>query len=159
MKRLLNQFKEKIYTDDLKRVILYGGLYAIVFGILAGALQFVAYSFLGIGFSLLIYLVAYMIGREIKNRIFNYHILYSVIGVLFFIIGFFLYNISLWSFVSHNVSIGFNFVFSAMGMKYSVFEFLNFNTYNGINIFYNIIDIILIVYCFITVWRMPESKK
>ena len=159
MRKLLNQFKEKLYIDDLKKVLLYGSLNMLIFSVLAGALQFVAYNFLGLGFGLLIYLFAYMIGKEIKERINNYHIWYSTIGVLFFFVGLILYNVTLWSFTTHNISLGFNLIFSSYGLRYVVFEFLNYHTYQGINILYNILDIILISFCIISVWRMPESKK
>lgn len=159
MRKLLNKFKEKIYVDDLRKVLIYSGAYMLAFSILAGALQYLAFSLVNIGFGLLIYLFAYMIGKEIRDRIFNYHILYSVIGVIFFFIGFLIYNISLWSFATHNISAGLNLILSAGGIKYVVFDFLNFSNYQGVNILNNILDIFLIVFCVITVWKLPESKK
>ena len=64
MRKLINQFKEKIYKDDLKNCILYGLLNMLLFSILAGAVQFYANTYIGIGFGLLVYLIAYMIEQD-----------------------------------------------------------------------------------------------
>lgn len=159
MRRLINLFKEPIYKDDLKRVLIYGSIAMLLFGILAGALQFFANMYLGIGFGLLIYLIAYMVGKEIKERIFTYHILYSVLAVVFFLIGYIIYNISYYVFVIRDLSFAIHYVLSWGGMKYLVFGFLNFQTYVGADIIYNILDLLIMIMCILTVWRMPMYKK
>lgn len=159
MRRLINLFKEPIYKDDLKRVLIYGSIAMLLFGILAGALQFFANMYLGIGFGLLIYLIAYMVGKEIKERIFTYHILYSVLAVVFFLIGYIIYNISYYVFVIRDLSFAIHYVLSWGGMKYLVFGFLNFQTYVGADVIYNILDLLIMIMCILTVWRMPMYKK
>ncbi len=159
MRRLINLFKEPLYKDDFKRALLYGSLHMLLFGILAGALQFFALGFLNLMFSLLIYLVAYMIGKGISDKIFNYHILYSIISVVFFLIGYIIYYISFYSFVTHNVAFSISYVLSWDGLRYLVFGFLNFKSYVGIDILYNILDMLIFIFCILTAWRMPEQKK
>ena len=159
MRRLINLFKEPIYKDDLKRALLYGSINMLLFGVLAGALQFFANAYIGIGFSLLVYLIAYMIGKEIRDRIFTYHITYSILAVVFFLAGYILYNISYYVFISRDLSLAVHYVLSWSGMKYLVFGFLNFKTYVGVDILYNILDLIIMIFCILTAWRMPMYKK
>ena len=97
LRRIINQFKETIYKDDLKNVLIYCFISAVLFGTLAGALQYFANLTLGLGFGILIYFIAYMIGKELRDRVFTYHILYSVLGVVFFFIGYIIYNINIGS--------------------------------------------------------------
>ena len=160
MRRLVNQFKEKIYKDDLKNCILYGLLNMLLFSILAGAVQFFANAYLGIGFGLLVYLIAYMIGKEVRDRIYSYHILYSILSVVFFVIGYFIYNISYYAFLTHNVLLALQTIFSANGMINIVFSFLNYRTYLiPLSALYNVLDILIIVFSIITAYRLPQSRK
>jgi hypothetical protein len=160
MRRLVNQFKEKIYKDDLKNCILYGLLNMLLFSILAGAVQFFANAYLGIGFGLLVYLIAYMIGKEVRDRIYSYHILYSILSVVFFVIGYFIYNISYYAFLTHNVLLALQTIFSANGMINIVFSFLNYRTYLiPMAALYNVLDILIIVFSIITAYRLPQSRK
>lgn len=159
MNRLLNLFKQPIYQDDLKRVLMYGSLNMLAFGVLAGALQFFANSYLGIGFSLLIYLIAFMIGKEIRERTFNYHILYSVLSVVFFIVGYVIYKISYYSFLTHDPILSLQFIFSSHGFKAAVLPFLNLSSYTGIYAFNNVLDILILVFCIVTAWNFPKYSK
>ena len=43
-----NNLREPIYKDDLKRVLMNGFLYAVLFGVLAGALQFFSEVYIGL---------------------------------------------------------------------------------------------------------------
>lgn len=159
MRKLRNLLKEPIYKDDLKNVLLYGALNMVLFSVLAGALQFFANVYLGIGFSLLLYLIAYMIGKEIKERTYNYHILYSVLSTVFFMVGYIIYYISLYSFVTHSLSGGFQLIFSSGGFMYIVFPYLSFKTYVGANIVYNVLDILIMVFCILTAWNLPKRVR
>ena len=132
MRRIINQFKEPIYKDDLKRAILYGFLSTLLFGTLAGALQYFANITLGLEFGILIYMIAYMIGREFRDRIYTYHILYSVLGVVFFILGYFIYHFTIVLFSFKSLSVALQFFFSNFGLSITVFKIFNLNFYLGI---------------------------
>ena len=127
MRKIINQFKEPIYKDDLKRVLLYCTISALLFGTLAGALQYLAMTALQITTSIVIYLIAYMIGKELRDRVFTYHILYSVLGVLFFFLGYFTYCISYLLFIYKDISFALTYLFSYGGLINFVFGFLNFS--------------------------------
>ena len=58
LRRIINQFKQPIYKDDLNNVLLYCFVNAVMFGVLAGALQYFANLTLGLGFSILVYFIA-----------------------------------------------------------------------------------------------------
>ena len=158
LRKIINQFKQPLYKDDLKNVLLYCLINAILFGVLAGALQYFANITIGIGFSILVYFIAYMIGRELRDRVFTYHILYSVLGIAFFFIGYVFYNISYLTFVTRNLSFSLELIFSNGFITY-LFPFLNLKTYVGINIMNNLIDIFIIVFSGITIWRMSTYRK
>ena len=156
LRRIINQFKEPIYKDDLKRVIIYCSLNAILFGVLAGALQFFANITIGIEFSLLIYLIAYMIGRELRDGVFTYHILYSVLGVVFFLIGYLFYKVSYLTFIIRDVIFSLKVIFSLDGFIGIVFPFLDIRSYLGGNLLNNILDIFVFVFSIMTIWRMKN---
>jgi hypothetical protein len=159
LRRIINQFKEPIYKDDLKRVLMYCSLNAVLFGILAGALQFFANITIGIGFSLLVYFIAYMIGRELRDRVFTYHILYSVLGIVFFLVGYVFYNISYLTFITRDFFFSVKIIFSIDGFMGLVFPFLDIRTYFGQNILNNILDIFVFVFSVMTIWRMSTYRK
>ena len=155
MRRLINQLKEPIYKDDLKRVLLYCSLSSILFGVLAGALQYFAFWITGVGFTIFIYMIAYMVGKELRDRVFTYHILYSILGVVFFFVGCYFYSVSLEMFLYRNIISAFSFT----SFITNVFSFLNFKTYLSGNIFNCILDLIIMIFCVMTVWKMSRYRK
>lgn len=159
MRKLLNLFKQPIYKDDLKNVLLYGSLNMLFFSALAGALQYFAYISLGLGFSLLIYLISYMIGKEIKERTYSYHILYSVLSVIFFIVGYIIYNVSFYSFLTHDPIVSLQYIFASGNFIDLVFPFLNFTSYSGAYVINYILDIIILIFCIMTSWKLPKLGK
>lgn len=159
MRKLKNKFKEKIYIDDLKRVLAYGFLNMLLFSVLAGALQFFAYSYLHLGFGILVYLFAFMIGKKISESFFNYHPLYPLLAVLFFIIGYFIYNITLYVFMCHNFVQGVRYIFEYAGIMNTILAFLNPLTYtSALGIFNNIMDILIILFGLATAYELPKRK-
>jgi hypothetical protein len=159
MRRLINLFKEPIYKDDFLKVLKFGFINMFLFSIFAGAIQFFLNAYIGIGFGLLIYLVAYMMGKSVRDNIFNYHILYPIILTIMFIFGIIIYSATYYSFFVHNVSFGISYVFSWGGLSYIVFPYLNYKTYIGIDILYNIIDILILLFSIGTIWRFLETRK
>ena len=83
-----NNWKEPIYKDDLKNVILNGIVFSILGGVLAGTLDFLMVLLnLSISFGLII--LTYMVGVRIRKSYYTYHILYPVLGILFLTLGLF----------------------------------------------------------------------
>ena len=158
MRRIINLFKEPIYKDDLLNAVVYGLLHMVLFSILGGAIQFFVGVNLGVTFSIVIYMVAYMIGKGIADKISTYHILYSLLSVIFFVFGYLIYKASFYAFVTRDIMLSIKFIFSFEGVMTILLSFLNINSYSGIGIIYNIIDIIFIVFCFITAWRLPQRR-
>ena len=158
LRRIINQFKQPIYKDDLKNVLMYCLISAVLFGALAGALQYFANITLGLGFGILIYFIAYMTGRELRDRVFTYHILYSVLGIVFFFMGYIIYNISYFTFVTRDLIFSLKLVFSN-GAMLLLFPFLDLRTYSGMNVLYNVLDVIIIIFSITTIWRMSTYRK
>ena len=155
MRKLLNQFKETVYKDDLKRVLTYCSISAILFGVLAGALQYLAIITLNITTSIVIYIIAYMIGKELRDRVMTYHILYSILGVVFFFLGYIFYNVSYAAFIYKDIPFVLSYFFSPNGFLNLAFGFIDFK-YDP---FGSILDIIIMIFCIMTVWRMSAYRK
>lgn len=90
----LNNWKQTIYKDDIKAVILKGFLIAILGGILAGLVDYLLVVKLDSQFTIGLIIIAYFIVYKLKGAYFNYHILYPVLGVVFFIIGMYVSHIT-----------------------------------------------------------------
>ena len=155
MRKLLNQFKETVYKEDLKRVLTYCSISAILFGVLAGALQYLAIITFNITTSIVIYLIAYMIGKELRDRVMTYHILYSILGVVFFFLGYIFYNVSYAAFIYKDIPFVLSYILSPNGFLNLAFGFVDFKY----DVFGSILDIIIMIFCIMTVWRMSTYRK
>ena len=158
MRKLKNLLKEPIYKEDLKRVLLNGFLAMFFFSLLAGALQFVANIYLNLSFGILVYLFAFMIGKKTSESFFNYHILYSIISILFFILGYILYEITYYVFVFHNVGVVLQAIFSPNFFDFCM-TFLNPKAYGGLNTLYRILDILIFGVSLFTAYQIPNRRK
>ena len=76
-----------------------------------------------------------------------------------FLIGVVIYSVTLYSFALHNISLGIKYVFSWYGVFNLVFPYLNYQTYVGINILYNLIDVAILVFSVRTIWSFLEMRK
>lgn len=160
MKRFINRFKETIYKDDLKRVLLNGFIQMLLFSILAGALQYFVGELLGVSFGILVYLFAFMIGMKVRDSFFSYHILYPIISIIYFLIGYFIYYLTLYTFIFHDIILAVSYLFNWDGISNIIFGFLNFKTYvDERYIFNNIIDILIFVSAIYTAYTIPNRKN
>lgn len=147
-----NKLKEPIHKPDLRRFLLEGFLGAIVFGSMMGAINFIlrnsAFSIISL-FTFLIYYV-FMFNRLYRSFSF-YHIIYSILGVFFILLGdYFMgvsYNILFWFIVSEGQIIWqlFNPIIH--------FQFLFSWTLNPLDIFLNLLNILIYVYIIVTTYR------
>ncbi len=91
---LKGQFKQQMYKEDLVPVIKQGIFVAFVGGLLIGAINLLALYLGGISIVwMLCILMAFYLAKRIKSAYIEYHIWYSIISVIFFIIGFYLLNV------------------------------------------------------------------
>ena len=157
MRRIINQFKEPIYKEDLLNVIKYGLVYMIAFSILAGALNFLLLTISGVQTGLLIYFVAFVMSKQACSKIFNYHISYPLILTIFFIFGLVIYYITLYAFYTREIFGSIGFVLS--NLFTIVFPYLNPFAYAPSNILSNIIDLLVVVISVMTIWRFLLTKK
>ncbi len=149
---LKNKLKEPIHKPDLKRFLFEGLLGAIIFGSLMGAIDFFLMnsSFRMISlFTFVIYYV-FMVNRLYKSFSF-YHIIYSILGVFFIILGDYFMGVTqylLYGFIVSNGQIIwelFNPVFH--------FQFLFIWTLNPLDIFLNILNILIYIYIIVMTYR------
>ena len=158
IKSFLNNMKEPIYKDDLKRVLINGSLYTILFGILAGAVQFFSEVYIGLTMGIFVFFIAYMIAKKINESFFTFHLLYPIISVLLFVVGFLIYNFTKLFFLFRNFQLVFQMIFSLAGLNY-MFGFLNVMNYSGINILYCLIDLLIFFSSIGCAWQMVYRQK
>lgn len=152
-----NMWKEPIYKEDLPRILGYGFLVMIAFSILGGALQFVCANYLGFTFSIFVYLIGYMVGKTISKYMPSFHILYPFVGVLYFIIGYILYNVAFYSFLTHEIPLVLKEIFSSNFLNYC-FTFFNPSAYAS-DIVSVLFDLFIFIIGAITAYQIPYRRK
>lgn len=96
LRRLKNQFKEPIYKDDLKYVIINGLISMLLFGLICGFIDVtmsIIFNVNGNSITFAIFLLPYLIGRKIRKSLYNYHILYSILTFVFILISVYFYQL------------------------------------------------------------------
>ena len=91
----MQAFKKPIHREDLIPVILSGIFIAIVSGLLVGAIKLMIEETFALYLQLIFSVVlAYYTARRIKNSYQTYHILYSIITVITFVLAFYMMNVT-----------------------------------------------------------------
>lgn len=92
---LRGKFKQPLYKEDLMPVIKQGIFVTLIGGLLIGSIDlFIIYATQGWTWIRTFWVIfAMLLARRIKRSYFEYHIWYSVLSVVFFILGFYLINI------------------------------------------------------------------
>lgn len=89
----MNAFKKPIHRDDLLPVIQSGIFIALISGLLTGAIKLMVEEAFGISLQLFfLVILAFYTARRIKNNYNTYHIIYSIITVVSFVLAFYLMN-------------------------------------------------------------------
>jgi hypothetical protein len=88
-------FNKPIHREDIMPIIQSGIFIALVSGLLTGAIKLMVEETFGLYLQLIFTVViAYYIARRIKNAYQDYHILYGIIGVISYIIAFYVMNVT-----------------------------------------------------------------
>ncbi len=115
--KLIEQMKLPIRKDDLMPVIRQGIFMSFTGGLLIGALHaFFSFQF---GFTLtwlMLFILAHLTASRIKRTYSQYHILYSIFSVLFFLLAYYLMSITL--------NLGLLFLYDALVANF-IFQVLN----------------------------------
>lgn len=93
MRKIISQFKQEIYKEDLKKVLSSGIVAMLLYSVLAALVNVVLIFVFKIQTSMFIYLIGYFISNAVRNSYYKGHILYPTLSVLFLIVGLFIYNI------------------------------------------------------------------
>ncbi len=124
--KLFDQLKLPIRKDDLMPVIRQGIFMSFTGGLLIGALHaFFSFQF---GFTLtwlMLFILAHLTASRIKRSYSEYHILYSILSVFFFLLAYYLMSITL--------NLGVLFLYDALVVSF-ILQVLNplqyFNFFN-----------------------------
>ncbi len=174
---MFNKFNwnKQIYKNDLITVIVFGLATAILGGILAGFLDAFILSIssdlgLGLNISFSILVLALLVGFAVKKGYESYHILYSVLALVFFFIGlFFSYVFEFVALLAINKQINgggefFRFlgiILSRGDTYYSFFFPINtlINDFTVAKLFYFIINIAFLAVGFLGVYRISIDRN
>lgn len=155
-------WKQTIYKDDLKNVILNGLLVAILGGILAGLVDY-AFQLLNLVISIGLLLLCYLIAFRVKKAYTSYHILYPVLAIVFLIIGLFFKQVSYYFCLMPDVKTfsllidgGFYLSFILSPFQYLISAFKSFNIYT---LLIGIIDLIIYILAFIYTYRFTKGRN
>ena len=93
--KLSEMFRQPINKDDIMPVIRQGIFMSIVGGLLIGSIQLLFYYLFDFSFLWLMLIVfAHLLAKRVRNAYQQYHLLYSIISLFFFIFGYYLFNVS-----------------------------------------------------------------
>lgn len=91
-----HEFKKPIHREDLMPVLGSGIFMSFTGGLIIGVLHLVFMYYLQFSLTWLFLLIlAHLIAKRIQSSYQNYHILYSFLSIFFFIISFYLMNVTL----------------------------------------------------------------
>lgn len=154
-----SNWKEPIYKSDLRKVLLYGLLTAILVGILGGALDY-SLSLVSFNLSIGLLLLSISIGIMIRRAYFNYHILYPVLSIPFLLVGLLFLHFTFYSF-----RLGFLGAISQPNVYLWYVEMPVINLINGILghdtllLIYGVLDIIIFAFSFWYCYRLSKGRS
>ncbi len=155
-----SNWKEPIYKSDLRKVLLYGLLTAILVGILGGELDYALYL-VNFNISIGLILLAIAVGIMIRRAYFNYHILYPVLSIPFLLVGLLFLHFTYYSFIFGDVL----FTISQPYVYLWYVEMPVLNLINGIKepntlyIIYGIFDIVIFAFSFWYCYRLSKGRS
>ena len=124
--KFFEQFKEPISKNDIMPVVRQGIFMSFVGGLLIGSIQMLFYYMFE--FSLLwlmLFVFAYLLAKRIRKAYVSYHVLFSVLSVLFFILGFYIFNSTFYiGLISLTISMNVQQIMMVLNPLIA-FEFLN----------------------------------
>jgi hypothetical protein len=161
-----NNWREPIYKEDVKHVILNGLIAAILGGILGGALDYLFNVVLKFPISFSLIIMVLFIGYRTKKGYYSYHILFPVLAILFLILSIFFciysfYAISYMVIGEYRIYLIFaypSFWLSFITAPISALLFGINNSDVGY-IIYGVIDLIFYICAFWFVYRMVKGKN
>lgn len=156
MKRLIQLLRQPMNRRDLLRVILYGLVSAIGGGLIFGLLQGLMIQHIKIKLLFLVIFMAILIGNNVNRaRRHQYHIVYPILGVVFFVLGYFFFGLTVISYLNHDVSL------LLTGITKSIFWEINFIFLNPSAYFIDtresisfLVDLIIFIYSIVYTYRM-----
>ena len=90
-----SQFKMPIHKDDLMPVISTGFFTALTGGIIIGAIHLLLSLYSPISLNwILLFIASSMMAKRIRQSYQTYHILYAMIGIFFYILTYYIMNIT-----------------------------------------------------------------
>ena len=94
-----NNWRQPIYKNDVRTVIIFGLTAAILGGILTGLIEATLYNVFRLGISFSLLLNSLIVGYSVKKGYEEYHILYPVLALVFYVIALFM------SFLSNQIGV------------------------------------------------------
>lgn len=155
-------WKQPIYKDDLKAVILNGLLFSILGGVLAGTLDYLM-DLLNLAISFGLVILTYMVGMKVKKSFYTYHILYPVLGIVFLTLGLFISYFTSFLMIYRSLD--------AFKLFLSPYFYLNFilqpvtqiitffrNGYNPLYLIIGLLNLFIIVWAYVYCYKLIKGR-
>lgn len=155
-------WQQPIFKDDLISVLVNGILSAILGGLLAGCIDYL-FGLISFPISFGLVIICYMIGSRMRKAYMSYHILYPTLSILFMLIAlifsrFAQYLCIYQSFSVFKMLISYQFYLSILRAPI-YYIILCIKSFNILNLFIGIIDVIIYIYAFVFCYRMVKGRN
>ncbi len=152
LRTIKNKFRQPLYKDDLKYVLL-NGIVAMIFVSIAMGIVEAFLAKINFPFSICVYLIGFLIGRQISKHYYTYHIWYPTLAVIFTIIGYIIFNAAFIGVIIGNFNYVIKYIFS---LDFLIYTLTSINPINGINSFLNLLVLALTV---VTSFRIASRRR
>lgn len=155
-------WKEHIYKDDLKSVLINGFLIAIFVGILGGVCDY-AMGLINFSISISFILLYYFMSTRLKKAYFTYHILYPVLSLVFLTLGFMIADFTYLFIGIRDLS-----AFYLFTSPYYYFYFITkpisniilfFNSGNSLDLILGIINLVIVIWAYVYVYKTVKGNN
>lgn len=146
LRKIKNMFKEEIYKEDLKKVVLNGLISIFLYGTFIGGISFLIKEILNIPLSIEYIAIAYIVSSNVAKSYYKGHILYPLLSIVFFIGALIMSNFA-YLFVLNKVNISLIFDILLSSVTYTLDLFNPFTQlFKGVFGIFNYLILIYIIY-------------
>lgn len=156
------QWKQPIYKEDLKPVLLNGIVFSILGGILAGLADYLC-SLIGLGISFGLIIISYFVGKKVRESYYSYHILYPTLTIVFMLIGLLFSNIAINFIIFRNAAVIISMLkpMSILNILISPVKLVIYSVlaFDFINLFISLFNLAMYTFAFIYAYRVAKGRN
>jgi len=141
--KLIDDLKQPIHKGDLLPVIRQGFFMSFTGGLIIGAIQLLMVFMMQFTLTwIFLFLLAMMTSKRIKSAYTLYHVLFSILSIVFFVLAY--YFMSLTSYIGLNFIMGYTEISPYISLLNPILYFQFLNPFNGY--FFGVENILQVVF-------------